>query len=466
MELIEIISLQAFCLVENSLTALLQSQRRAILPLLYGIHISIDTQPKVPHSSSGQTANPAIVYESINLNSLTHRPPDQTKATSHATQLQSRRSLKENIKGAMDSTEPCTTTQSKPFACPYFRLDPIRHIECLSRKVNRIQDLKQHLVRRHYVQKFESQATDDNIEGVSQSAQRSLRVRVDRRLPPEGQWLTVWHILFKGIDPGLGPYLGNTEEEIIGITREIYRRRSNEAVSRFLKQEGLPASRIDLFQGLMMGLLEVLKECSNEQQSDSGLGKLPETSLDKTLKHRQMHAETPLDGTNPPKSTDKGESQKTSTPSSQVLSPTVKNDSLLLHELSGLGDWGSISDRSIPTLYNESSVNEMPVLMHFEELDCTFYESPSNSTGHDFLSSDAATTDSSRCSEPLFRPPKRKKLEKSYLWKCHECNFQNSFTSGSVCQNYPCQHKYYPEYCERSYSLIDDCLSVETMQED
>jgi hypothetical protein len=281
---------------------------------------------------------------------------------------------------------------------------------------------------------------------------------VDRRLPPEGQWYTIWDTLFKGMRPELGPYLGNTEEEIIGITRKICRRRSNEAVSRFLIQQGLPASRIDLFQGLMMGLLEVLKDCSNGQQSESGLGKLPEILLDKALENHPRHAQTPIDGTNSPKETDKSESQNISTPSSQVQSPSVKNGSLLLHELSGLGDWGSILDRSVPTLYNESSVNEMPVLMHFGELDCTFEESPSNSTGYNSLASDAATPESSRCSEPQFRPSKRQRLEKSYLWKCHECNFQNSFTSGRVCQNYPCQHQYYPEYCEGSYSLIDDCF--------
>ncbi|KAF4496849.1 hypothetical protein FAGAP_7004 [Fusarium agapanthi] len=100
----------------------------------------------------------------------------------------------------------------KAFACPYFRLDPVRHIECLSRKLYRIQDVKQHLSRRHYIKRDNS----DNTRGVNPRTQKVLKLRLDRRLSPEGQWHEIWRTLFNGTLPREGPYLGNSKEEIVG----------------------------------------------------------------------------------------------------------------------------------------------------------------------------------------------------------------------------------------------------------
>ncbi|KAF5589017.1 uncharacterized protein FSUBG_11268 [Fusarium subglutinans] len=100
----------------------------------------------------------------------------------------------------------------KAFACPYFRLDPVRHIECLSRKLYRIQDVKQHLSRRHYIKRDYS----DNTRGVNPRTQKVLKLRLDRRLSPEGQWHEIWRTLFDGTLPREGPYLGNSKEEIVG----------------------------------------------------------------------------------------------------------------------------------------------------------------------------------------------------------------------------------------------------------
>ncbi|KAF5651371.1 uncharacterized protein FTJAE_118 [Fusarium tjaetaba] len=62
----------------------------------------------------------------------------------------------------------------KAFAYPYFRRDPVRHIECLSRKL------------------------------------------YHRRLSPERQWHKIWETLFNLKLPREGPYLGGSKEEIVG----------------------------------------------------------------------------------------------------------------------------------------------------------------------------------------------------------------------------------------------------------
>lgn len=368
-----------------------------------------------------------------------------------------------NIQGQEDECAPgenrdsnaTLSRASKAFACPYFRFDSIRHIDCLSRKLNRIKDVKQHLARRHSAEPTESQHTGENIEGVSSSARDLLKVRVDRRLPPESQWHTFWDILFKRTGPVLGPYLGNPEEEIIGVALEICRKSSSEAVSSFLVKRGLSVSRIGLFQSLMGKLLESLGNCSEEQLSGSGMRESPEISLDQTLNNDLMHTKAPCDSLDSPKNAAREENQQIYIPSSQVQPPSVEND-LLLHELPGLEDWGSISEEYVFTLYNESNHNETPILTHVGEPDCTFNESPNNSTEYNSSAPTAAPPEASRRSEPPSARSKRQKLEKSYIWKCHECDFQNSFTSGTVCQNYPCQHQYYPDYCVPSYLLIDD----------
>ncbi|KAF5539222.1 hypothetical protein FNAPI_10893 [Fusarium napiforme] len=104
----------------------------------------------------------------------------------------------------------------KAFVCPYFRLDPVRHIECLSRKLYRIQDVKQHLYRRHYMTRDKSSDAKDNTRGVNIRTQSILKLRLDRRLSPERQWHKIWETLFNLKLPREGPYLGNSKEEIVG----------------------------------------------------------------------------------------------------------------------------------------------------------------------------------------------------------------------------------------------------------
>ncbi|KAF5671976.1 hypothetical protein FCIRC_8549 [Fusarium circinatum] len=173
----------------------------------------------------------------------------------------------------------------KAFACPYFRLDPVRHIECLSRKLYRIQDVKQHLSRRHYIKRENS----DNTRGVNPRTQKVLKLRLDRRLSPEGQWHEIWRTLFNGVFSREGPYLGNSKEEIVGSMIAVCKQGSSRVVPGILRSLGLSSEKGKSVQQLMEQLFSGFQALSEEDSKDmetekastgSGVDSLPMTPKD------------------------------------------------------------------------------------------------------------------------------------------------------------------------------------------
>ncbi|KAF5678861.1 hypothetical protein FDENT_8856 [Fusarium denticulatum] len=100
-----------------------------------------------------------------------------------------------------------TNKRLETFACPYYRKDPERHLNCINLKLIRISDVKQHLKRRHTsnysctrcFEGFSSSksyeehvllqscpiAECNNNDGVSPVTQQALKDRVDRSSSPE-----------------------------------------------------------------------------------------------------------------------------------------------------------------------------------------------------------------------------------------------------------------------------------------
>jgi hypothetical protein len=152
----------------------------------------------------------------------------------------------------------------KAFACPYFRLDPVRHIECLSRRLYRIQDVKQHLSRRHYVERDKSSNASDNTRGVNTRTQSILKLRLDRRLSPERQWYEIWKILFNQKLPREGPYLSNSKEEIVGSMIAVCKQGSSRVVPGILRSLGLSSEKRKSVQQLMEQLLSGFQALSDE----------------------------------------------------------------------------------------------------------------------------------------------------------------------------------------------------------
>ena len=147
------------------------------------------------------------------------------------------------------------------FACPFWKMDPIRHMDCLTRRLTRIRDVKQHLQRKHYQGTFRcpicwkqftiltdrdeharlqsckklSLPRTGQHDFVSQEAQRLLKHRISRSATPENQWYAVWDILFLHKPRPNSPYLGAMLEEASGMIRGFWKRESTEIVRRVLE---------------------------------------------------------------------------------------------------------------------------------------------------------------------------------------------------------------------------------------
>ncbi|SCV54227.1 uncharacterized protein FFB14_13534 [Fusarium fujikuroi] len=158
--------------------------------------------------------------------------------------------------------------ERKVFACPYLRLDPVRHIDCLSRRLYRIQDVKQHLSRRHYTNRDRTKSISDNIKGVNARTQRVLKLRLDRRLSPEKQWQEIWKTLFDRTLPIEGPYLGDSKEEIVGSMIAICKKGSSRVVPGILRSLGLSSEKAKSVQQLMEELFSGFQALSDEQSND------------------------------------------------------------------------------------------------------------------------------------------------------------------------------------------------------
>lgn len=121
-------------------------------------------------------------------------------------------------------------SQGLSFACPFAKKDPLKHKKCYTKTITRIQDVKLHLAREHQIPihcprckaSFKTQGLlyhhaegslcqprhEPVYEGVNADQKALLKQRVSAKLSLEGQWFSVFDILFPGHQPRpLSPYV-------------------------------------------------------------------------------------------------------------------------------------------------------------------------------------------------------------------------------------------------------------------
>ncbi|KAI3532646.1 hypothetical protein CABS02_13791 [Colletotrichum abscissum] len=176
---------------------------------------------------------------------------------------------------------PSLTGKYSYFACPFYRNDAIRHIDCFSLRMVRIRDVKQHLRRRHAepshycttcYQKFKTEMdksrhisdqsagrcfpTDGGLDFVSLHAQGLLKAKARRKATASGQWYTVWDTIFKPKPRPDRPYMGTFAEEAISLLRILWRLEGHQIVSRSLATRQLSTRNVVYFKDIVHSVME------------------------------------------------------------------------------------------------------------------------------------------------------------------------------------------------------------------
>ncbi|KAI8655653.1 hypothetical protein NCS55_01218000 [Fusarium keratoplasticum] len=193
-----------------------------------------------------------------------------------------------------------------PWVCPFFRKDPTRHMDCITLTLNRIQDVKQHLTRRHTAELYCStcfqefqlhQEWEQHTQRrdctrrpcpphrVTPQAQDRLKVRVDRTMTAAEQWYEIWKILFEDEKPPHSPQQGSVIGEVISIIRDCWNEERSQILSELARSKGISEDEAGLLGMLLPGLLDRIQDRVDPPQRDSGVSETP-SNTDSSIPRR------------------------------------------------------------------------------------------------------------------------------------------------------------------------------------
>lgn len=181
---------------------------------------------------------------------------------------------------------PKNSSKEPNFACPFYRRWPARHMECMSRKLSRIQDVKQHIYRRHSQSPFycpncfkdfpSPEPRDKHIrdnscklvtassrrsmDGVSAQIQDELKKRFSRKLSPTRQWYSIWSLIFEDAEAPRNPYLGSMVSETLGMLRDFWKQEGQRLIPGLVRQNPDRAIAEDDLQEFMLNMLNKVED--------------------------------------------------------------------------------------------------------------------------------------------------------------------------------------------------------------
>ncbi|KAF5588397.1 hypothetical protein FPCIR_7155 [Fusarium pseudocircinatum] len=198
--------------------------------------------------------------------------------------------------------------KEETFACPFYRKDPVRFLECISLRMVTISIVKQHLKRRHaanllcsacehgfpsqklfedHLQKGTcSRSVIDGSDTIPPHILEALKLRSDRRISSAAQWEDIYVLIFGALDTKPKPFLDGIAKEMTGIIRDIWRQDGSRIVSKSVQERGLPATPgqlLDLIPELLDEVEDRFENKPLKQESDEQLpdikGAMTETNI-------------------------------------------------------------------------------------------------------------------------------------------------------------------------------------------
>ncbi|OBT67903.1 hypothetical protein VE03_02433 [Pseudogymnoascus sp. 23342-1-I1] len=176
------------------------------------------TQSQVPSGNRGQSTTQAAATEPSTTSRNLGRSQKKRCAPDGDDYGDQDGSRKRPIK------KPRHDPEKRPpisFACPYLKINPVKHGKCCAFQLTRIQDVKQHLTRIHTPERYcqrclasdfcDEPALQDHLdlntcprndptslEGISNKQHKELSRKSKTGIGKEEQWFAIWEILFAG----------------------------------------------------------------------------------------------------------------------------------------------------------------------------------------------------------------------------------------------------------------------------
>lgn len=170
------------------------------------------------------------------------------------------------------------------FACPLYRKYPLQNMDCVNRKLTRIRDVKQHLLRRHLAFRCpickialpSAARRDEHIQaqtcqtkemtelsgpdGIPQEVHDRLRDCSHRGKPPKVKWQEVWEIIFGSPEPHEDPFLGPMMEETAKLMRDVWRREKESIVQAVISDADGSQEQTESQTKAMMAMFDKVQD--------------------------------------------------------------------------------------------------------------------------------------------------------------------------------------------------------------
>ena len=182
--------------------------------------------------------------------------------------------------GLRDADEPTRRrVKTGPLlACPYYKLDSIKHYECLTRQtLDSTGHVAQHLRRCHFQCPACGSRYGTSRECSDHVRQQSCSLHNPRQTSVDQRWYSIWDVVLPGNDRPDSPYVNSGIEENAGILRRLLQHNhSVDAAVNFvithLATHNVPVPHTNIVRGMVTGIQNLVLDNTHIRSLIAGAG--------------------------------------------------------------------------------------------------------------------------------------------------------------------------------------------------